>query len=159
MHLSMYALVNHLARGCCTVEFVPCKRGKANLVWIATFIRTRRPVHALPPRLHWPSGPDEQLHRQQSACPHNDYQHVENTARCSKQKLNAATSKFTSFILAVTCFADMRDHVHLTKLGCTEESLRNMARCARQKANHHPVKCQPNHPGEVGAGSRRREDS
>ena len=121
----MYALVNHLGRGCCTVEFVPCKPGKANLDWIAT---------------SWIAGCTGRLVLMNNSIVNNqpvrtdsDYQHVENTARCSKQKLNAATSKFTSFILAVTCFADMRDHVQLTKLGCTEESLRNMARCARQK--------------------------
>ena len=66
-------------------------------------------------------------------------QQVEITVHKSKQKLktSAASSSNSSKFLAATCISTLIDHEHRTKLGCQENSLKKMARLARQKSNHH----------------------
>ena len=51
-------------------------------------------------------------------------------------KRKASDTDHTPKFLAATCCAELIDHEHRTKLGCTDESLKKSVRRVRQKLNH-----------------------
>ena len=130
------------------VEFVPGKRGKPNALWDGQrYLLDRKRGD----KSYWKCT----LYHQgctgrlvlsnnvvsRSTSHNHDEQNVEIVVHKSKQKLKktATTSDFSSKTLAGTCCAEMVDREHRSKLGCNDESLKRMARRARQKSNHHPI--------------------